>query len=40
MRFMVAMYLVLALACAAMLFPGEVADFILWMEEWWADRQS
>ena len=28
MRFVVAMYLVLALACAAMLFPDEVADFI------------
>jgi hypothetical protein len=34
------MYLVLALARAAMLFPGKVADFVLWMEEWWADKQS
>ena len=40
MRFVVAMYLVLALACAAMLFPDEVADFILWLEEWWAEKES
>ena len=40
MRLVVVMCLVLALACAAMLFQGEVADFILWWEEWWADKQS
>ena len=40
MRFVVAMYLVLALASAAMLFPGEVADFVLWLEEWWTERES
>ena len=40
MRLVVVMCLVLALACAAMLFPGEVADFVLWLEEWWTERQS
>jgi hypothetical protein len=38
MRLIVAMYFVLALACAAMLFPGAVADLLLWMEEWFGEQ--
>jgi hypothetical protein len=38
MRLIVATCLVLALACAAMLFPGDAAEFLLWMEDWWNEQ--
>jgi len=34
MRLVVVMCLVLALACAAILFSDEAADFLFWIKEW------
>jgi hypothetical protein len=38
MRLVVVMCLVLALACAAILFPDEAADFLFWIKEWWGEQ--
>jgi hypothetical protein len=38
-RLVLALSVVLVLACVAMLFPAEIVDLISWMEEWF-DEQS
>jgi hypothetical protein len=30
--------LVLVLACAAILFLDEAADFLFWIKEWWGEQ--
>jgi hypothetical protein len=37
-RLVVAMCLVLALACAAILFPDKAGDFLFWIKEWWGEQ--
>jgi hypothetical protein len=40
MRLVLALCLVLVMACVAILFPTEVVDLISWVEEDWFDEQS
>jgi hypothetical protein len=40
MRLVVVMCLVLVLACAAILFLDEAADFLFWIKEWWGEHHD